>query len=257
MEQPSFKKQRLHLIDSLRGITIISMIGYHFAWDLVYLFLIPIPWLNALSGYLWQQSICWSFILISGFCWSFCKKPFKRGMIVFFFGAVITFITVTFLPEDAIIYGVLTFLGSAMILLAIIRPLICRIPPIPGCLCSFAIFLWIKKINWKFIGWGRFTVSLGDCLYRDNLTTYLGFPKPGFFSTDYFSLFPWIFLYLTGFFLYRIYKDYVMENERSLSFLYWQEPCLSFLGRHSLFIYLLHQPILYGIYLIWSTFLRG
>lgn len=256
-EQNSSGRQRLYFIDTIRGITIVSMICFHFAWDLVYLFGIPIPWLEKTPGYLWQQSICWSFILISGFCWSFCRKPLKRGIIVFLCGALITFITVTFLPEDRIVYGVLTFLGSAMILLAILKPVLERIPALPGVLVSFTVFIWIKKINWHRIGWGSLSMHLGDFLYKNLLTTYLGFPQPGFFSTDFFAVLPWIFLYLTGYFLYRLYDKRRTDDKNSFPFLYWQEPCFSFLGKRSLWIYMIHQPVLYGIYLIWSAFLGG
>ena len=49
--------------------------------------------------------------------------------------------------------------------------------------------------------------NLPGSLYRNHLTAYLGFPHDAFRSTDYFPLLPWIFLFLTGFFLYFIMKE--------------------------------------------------
>ena len=59
---------RRHGLDTLRGLTLISMIAYHACWDLVYLFGKDWSWYRSEGAYLWQQSICWTFILLSGYC---------------------------------------------------------------------------------------------------------------------------------------------------------------------------------------------
>ena len=61
---------RYYFLDRLRGITVVSMVAYHGIWDLVHIFHINISWFNDVIGYIWQQSICYTFILLSGFCWS-------------------------------------------------------------------------------------------------------------------------------------------------------------------------------------------
>ena len=72
--------------------------------------------------------------------------------------------------------------------------------------------------------------------------TFLGFPDPGFFSGDYFPLFPWIFLYLTGYFLYGMFVKFP-EVKKALA-IHLPVPFLETAGRHSLLLYLLHQPLL-------------
>ena len=59
---------RYALLDELRGLDLVSMMLYHGCWDLVNLFGIQADWYYSLPGHLWQQSICWVFILLSGFC---------------------------------------------------------------------------------------------------------------------------------------------------------------------------------------------
>jgi len=59
---------RCALLDELRGLDLISMMLYHGMWDLVYLFGVRAPWYGSWQGELWQQSIRWVFILLSGFC---------------------------------------------------------------------------------------------------------------------------------------------------------------------------------------------
>ena len=94
------------------------------------------------------------------------------------------------------------------------------------------------------------TAALPETLYRNLFTAYLGFPPPSFYSTDYFSLIPWAFLYLCGYELHRIAR----EKGVLASQVFKKEiRPLSFLGRNSLTIYLLHQPLLYGLVLLYSA----
>ena len=121
--------KRLHTIDSIRGITLISMILYHLCWDLVYIAGIRLDFYMSYKGFLWQQSICWSFILISGFCVAISNHPIKRGLIVSLCGLVITAATYIVVPEDIVIFGVLTFHGSAMIISGLLLPVLEKIHP--------------------------------------------------------------------------------------------------------------------------------
>ena len=66
-------------LDSLRGLTLFSMIAYHLCWDLVYLRGLPWAWYNGFWAYIWQQSICCTFILLSGYCCQASRHPIRRG----------------------------------------------------------------------------------------------------------------------------------------------------------------------------------
>ena len=237
------KIQRYRLLDSFRGITVISMIAYHLVWDLVYIFYLPWDWFYGYGSYVWQQSICWSFIALSGFCWSMGRRKLKRGLQVFVCGGVVSGVTLLFVPGQAVIFGVLTMLGSCMLLQAVTQPLWKRCNAYAGFFCALAAFLLTKNINDGFLGIGSLSlVRLPRWLYSGYVTAYLGFPQPSFFSTDYFSLFPWYFLFLTGYFLYRIVCRHDLlsrlPNPR-ISVLEW-------IGRHAIEIYMGHQPLVYG-----------
>ena len=77
------QSKRLALPDCIRGLTLISMIAYHGIWNLVWLYGMDWQWYRGLPGYIWQQSICWTFLLLSGFCWSMGRQPLRRGLTVF------------------------------------------------------------------------------------------------------------------------------------------------------------------------------
>lgn len=61
---------RLYGLDTLRGLTLVSMIAYHACWDLVWIAGMDWDWYRGQGAFFWQQSICWTFILLSGYCWS-------------------------------------------------------------------------------------------------------------------------------------------------------------------------------------------
>ena len=238
-------KTRLHFLDALRGLTLISMIGFHGMWNLVYLFGVEAPWYRGTPGYIWQQSICWTFILLSGFCWSFSRNHLKRGLLVFGGGALVSLVTCLLMPENRILFGVLTCIGSCMILMIPLEKLLKKLPSGLGLAGSFGMFFLLRNCYSGTLGFERLVIcDLPASFYRNHLTAYLGFPQPGFFSTDYFSLIPWMFLFVTGFFLQRVLAERKL-NEKL--FARGEVPVLNWIGRHSLIVYLLHQPILYGL----------
>lgn len=239
----SDKKIRYEFIDILRGITILSMILYHLFWDLVYIYNINIPWYKDTPGFVWQQSICIVFILLSGFCFSLSKSPLKRGIVVLFSGVLVTLATFVFAYDERIVFGILTLLGFCMIVMKPISKVLCKVNSILGFVLSLAMFLATYNINNGYLFGSFFSLKLPKTLYSGYAMTFLGFMDKDFVSSDYFSVFPWIFVFICGYFLFRIWKENkstLFENIKSV-------PIISFLGRHSLIIYLVHQAIIYGV----------
>ena len=272
---------RYQLLDTLRGFSLVSMILFHACWDLVYLFGYDWLWYKGTPGYLWQQSICWMFILISGFCMGLKQEgqalPFadkqgtaednsslqfagkqgvakenrslwrdcKRGLVVLVAGILITIATLLFSPQTKIIFGVLFFLGVSMILTAILRSAFRKIPPFIGMLCAGVLFFVLRNINDGNLGFeGIVLYPLPNFLYEQGLlATFFGFQDKNFFSTDYFSLIPWYFLFLVGYFLCRCF----FEKKSSATLPEFFKKGISvfeIIGQHSLPVYLLHQPVI-------------
>ena len=70
---------RYALLDELRGLDLVSMMLYHACWDMMFLFGIWMDWYAGMPGRLWQQTICWVFILLSGFCVQLGHHTLRRG----------------------------------------------------------------------------------------------------------------------------------------------------------------------------------
>lgn len=150
------------------------------------------------------------------------------------------------MPGSNIVFGILHFLGTGMILHGLSRKVLAKIPMAVGIPVSLILFLLTLGISEGFFGWpGVFTLEIPP-LPKNTLLYILGFDT-GHYSADHWPVMPWMFLFLTGTFLGRLFKD----DKVPRWFRSDPVPPLSFLGRHTLIIYLVHQPLIYGtLYLL-------
>ena len=233
---------RYALLDELRGLDLVSMMLYHACWDLVFLFDVNMRWYAGTPGRLWQQTICWVFILLSGFCAPFGRYMLRRGTVVFGAGAVVTLAMLVFMPEGRVIFGVLTFLGAAMLLTGVLEPLLKKVMPAVGLAVSAVLFAVCYPVGLGWVGLGGWKLMLPQSLYANYFTAFLGFYPDWFYSADYFGLLPWLFLFWAGYYLHKAVGRRRMEPLRRPVC-----PALGWMGRHSLLLYLLHQPVIYGV----------
>ncbi len=259
---PISPRKRLALPDEIRGITLINMIFYHFLWDLVFIAGIPISWYHGRGAYIWQQCICWTFIFLSGFCWSLGRHHTKRGLLVWLAGGLVTIVTLVFLPENKVVFGVLTLIGSCMLLMIPLNRILGKVSNLTG-LMLLTVLSGLLFLLFRPVGGGHLAnfagvlkgerlfhggPALPKGLYRGWFSAYLGFPPADFYSTDYFPLIPWFFLFTTGYLFHRLFAKLGclrMDFMRKPLF-----PIFAAVGRRSLLIYMLHQPLLYGITLL-------
>lgn len=61
--KPTSLRLRSGTPDTIRGLTLVSMMAYHACWDLVYLYRLDWGWYRSFWAGIWQQSICCTFIL--------------------------------------------------------------------------------------------------------------------------------------------------------------------------------------------------
>ncbi len=250
--------KRLWLVDFIRGINFVSMVLYHAMYDIVYIFdrAGNYAWYKSTPGVVWQQIIAWTFIFLSGFSFNLGKKHLKHGITVFFAGAVITLSTMLFMPSQTINYGVLTFMGLASLVMIPLSKLVEKVNPWIGAAVCFALFGITRYVPQEIIGFfGAFPRELPDSLYSVPGFAIVGLPTKSFRSADYFPLVPWFFLYAVGYFIAKP----ILKNAKIKEFLAKKTAhfktafsAFSFVGRHTLILYMLHQPIVYAI--LYATF---
>lgn len=234
---------RYNLIDALRGFSLINMVVFHFLYDIFMVYGVDPKWAFSPLVIAWERYICISFILISGVSLHFSKHAYRRGIIINLCGFLITVVTYFAMPSQAVWFGILNLIGCSMIICNALRKLLDKLDPYLGIGLSFFFFAIFYGVPERYIGFFNLKLfNLPGFLYQFRYLAFIGFPDKGFRSSDYFPIITWIFVYTAGYFLWRIIKRYKKED------VFRQRVyALDFLGRHSLIIYMLHQPVLMGI----------
>lgn len=236
-------ENRYCLIDVIRGAAIISMIVYHIFYDVFVVFGVDAEFYLLPPIILWERSICFTFIIVSGISLNFSRRPYRRGIIVNLCGFAVTAATVIFFPSQQVWFGVLNLIGCGMLIAAALRKLIDRIHPAAGMTLSMLAFALTFGVPGRYLGFFSIPfVSLPNALYFCKYLAFIGFPSDDFYSADYFPLIPWLFLFIFGCFLWR----YITLRGHDGVFRF-NIPAISLIGRHSLIIYLVHQPIIYAL----------
>ncbi len=158
-------------------------------------------------------------------------RTMKKGGLLLLLGGVITLWSFVFAPDQVIRFGVLSFIGTGMILL---WPLVARW----YLLAAFTLLILFIKQQW------------GSVWAHESLWAYiLGFYPYYWPSLDYFPLVPWLAsISLGGVLASFLFKD----GARRYPFFplpFFLKP-LIWVGQQALFIYLLHIPFL--VVIIWG-----
>lgn len=232
---------RYCFVDGIRGAAIINMVIFHFLYDVYIVYEKSPTWYSLPAIHIWQQMICWTFIFVSGLVWTWGKeKNIQRGLMFNLFGLLISLITLVIIPSEKILFGILNFMGCAILLILPLEKQLKKIPAAYGMAICFLLFLLCKQIQFGQIGIpGLLQIQVPNILYSIKILTPLGFPYEGFYSSDYFPIFPWIFLYLCGFYFNQIFMKHIPWQKSAQRKL----PCLSVLGSKTIWIYMLHQPL--------------
>lgn len=237
--------ERVGFLDEVRGFAILCMVVYHAAYDLVSLFHINIPvfyspWLNAV-----RDIFAGVFILISGMVSRFSRSNIRRGFWCLCLGLLLTAVTWLVLPAERIIFGILHLLGICMLLFGLLQKWMDRIPAGVGVGAFGLLFIAGYGLPHGYIGvLGVPLISLPASWYETDWLFWLGLHGESFFSSDYFPLIPWGLLFMAGTYI-GIYL-----RRKCLPTFFYRTHCrfLAACGRHTLWIYLIHQPVLLGIF---------
>ena len=240
------ENKRYYLLDSLRGISTVSMVAFHLCYDIFMMYGLNTSWYFYPMTAVWERSICVVFILVSGMCLNFSGNGIKRGVLLNLAGFAVTVVTVIVEPNQAVWFGVLNLIGCSMMIVFILSESLKRIKPLFGALISLLLYTVLYDVPRGYIGFfGLDIVKLPNFLYSSKYLAFLGFPSSVFFSTDYFPLIPWIFLFTAGFYLW----NFIAEKNLTKYFEF-KIPIFDKIGRYSLWIYLAHQPIIMGVLML-------
>lgn len=240
----SFKK-RVHLIDEIRGILIIYVVLYHLLYDISQIFWVGSidwmysPWMNIL-----RNTLTGLLIVIAGISCVYSRSNLKRGFKLLGIAMILTLITAIFIPTELIVFGILHFFGTSILIYFLFEKLLAKIPILIGVLGSIYLYFVTFHLYEGYLGiFAKIPVALPKQFMSFKIFYPIGFFVEGVYSADYYPLIPWIFLLFAGTFLGRYIKNGNLPNLVYVE----HSKKLSVVGRKTLFIYLIHQPLIYGI----------
>ena len=233
-------KGRVTFFDTIRGLSVVSMILFHFTYDLFFISHVKLTWFTPLVMQIWIPSISYPFIFIAGCMCAFSKNSFKRAG-VYGLVALAIFAATTFANIDTPInFGIFFCMASCTFVEALISRFAIRPKGYATAILFLLIFVVCIPISTGHIGVGNTIFSLPKELYQAPYLAWAGFPSPSFSSGDYYPLLPYLFLYLSGAAFNRQLKAKGYPNWMKTFSL----PPITGMGKHSLIVYILHQPIL-------------
>ena len=150
-----------------------------------------------------------------------------------------------FMRDEMIWFGILHFLAVSILLFAALRPLLSKVPPLAGIAVCAVLFLLTYHMSHELGSWfgikGLFTLPLPESLVDIPWLYPLGIGRGT--GADYFPLLPWFFCFLAG--------SFVGVWAKAGRFPGWmyksRAPWLSWIGKHTLIIYVVHQPVIYVV----------
>ena len=238
-DAPQKKIGRIDAIDVARGLALAAMAIYHFTWDLEFFGYVA-PGTTAVGGWrLFARCIASSFLFLVGVSLFLAHGRgirwqgfIRRFAMVAGAALAISLVTYIAVPGGFIFFGILhqialasllglAFLRLPAVLTLIIAALVIAAPP----------FLRSELFDHPFWWWAGLSATN---------------PR----SNDYVPLFPWFGAVLAGMAAAKLgVQAGLAQRLAGRTFGGWSGP-LIFAGRHSLAVYLIHQPILIaGIWL--------
>lgn len=241
-------QRRWRALDAARGLAVVAMILFHSIWDLSYFGYAPanLPWSAPMR--LFGHSIAFAFLFIAGVALTLAHRdqirwrPFwRRFAIVAGAAALVTIGTYVVFPSAYVFFGILHCIAAASLLALLFLP-----APWPFALVTAAFFLAGPEL-------------FASSAFNSNWLQWIGLSTSEPMTQDWRPLFPWAGALLLGVaagkLLLPIYGErsgaggegVLPQAPRPLA-TSAERGRLFFLGRHSLIIYLAHQPLLFALF---------
>lgn len=236
---------RLAALDLARGLAVIAMAIYHFSWDLSWFSLVDWP---VAQGFGWRSfaaMIAGSFLFLAGVSLDLAHHEgirwrafWRRLAVIVAAAAAVSLVTYFTFANNFVRFGILHCIAAASV---IALPFI-RLPvwaALAGALLLFTLPTWASSP-----------------VLDGQLWLWTGLGTPTFGSVDYVPIAPWAGVTLAGLALSKTFRRFrIWQAMSGVSFSGSAGRLTRWLGRHSLPVYLLHQPVLYG--LVWAAAAAG
>jgi uncharacterized membrane protein len=226
-------------------VAIVMMVIYHLVWDLYTYQIAPSIDLYGLFWRAFQTATASLFLLMVGVSLQLraerlrqrgeadhlWPRQLRRALIVLGASLLVTIVTALTVPDGVVVFGILHCIGVSILL----------------------AYPFLRLGVWNVVP-GLAVIALGQAVSNVIVPTpwlvWLGLRFPGFTTVDYFPLLPWFGVVLLGLALGSL--AYAGGRRPPLPDASDAPPVrlLGWLGRHSLIIYLVHQPIIVAVLIV-------
>jgi len=230
--------ERILWIDVARGISILAMITFHFAFDLMFFGLAKSDLIYQPDWRLFERIIASSFLYIAGLSlfithgstinW---KSFIRRYGATAFCAILVSLVTFILFKTDMIRFGILHAISvSGLIGLFLLKLNTASLTLLTVIIFAFNLLIQKPVEGNYFLQWLVYTTETPN-------------------SLDYRPIIPWIAPFILGMASYKPFQKWgILKASRSV--VHKELSILSWLGRNSLILYLLHQPILFAGFLL-------
>ena len=223
---------RIRGVDALRGSALCLMFVYHFAFDLRFYRVLSADFEHDPFWLAFRALIVTSFLLLVGVSLVLADRGgassshfWKRVAVIVACALAASIGSWLMFPQTFITFGILHCIALASILAwpCVRRPALAL--AIGAAVIAAAFAFTAPRFDSRAWSWIGFTTH-----------------KPA--TEDYVPLFPWAGVVFVGI---ALGHALIRTSFRALGPLSHSPRWLTFLGRHSLFVYMVHQPILLGV----------
>lgn len=232
---------RLAVLDLARGLAVVAMAVYHLSWDLSWFGFVDWPVAQGDRWRIFAACIAGSFLFLSGISLELAHhrgvrwRAFTRRLaVIILAAAAVSLVTAITFGDTYVRFGILHCIAVA----SVIALPFTRWPLAAA--AAAALFV-LTLPQWA-----------GSQGFDGQVWLWTGLGTPDHGSVDYVPLAPWAGMTLFGVAVSKLFRTARLWDR--LSALRARGPAgrfTRFIGRHSLPVYLLHQPALYG--LVWSA----
>ncbi|MDD4688700.1 MAG: heparan-alpha-glucosaminide N-acetyltransferase [Eubacteriales bacterium] len=211
-------KNRIWELDFVRGVAITFVVIFHTLYDMQYIYRYHLPF-----SWQWLTHLAGIFILIAGICAPFSRSNIKKGLILSGMAIAITIGTYIYDKYFFIQFGILHLLAF--------------------CMLTYPLFKRLSNLTLAIISVVVMTVGmfLNNSVCPFPHLYILGWADASYQSMDWFPIMPYVAYFTIGILISRC------VYERRETIFKGKQPLItkpfSFIGRYTLWVYLLQQPI--------------
>lgn len=234
---------RIGVFDAVRGLSVISMVLFHFCYDLRFIYGFDLGWFAPPIQDAWRASISWTFVFVAGCMFPLSRSNLRRGAQYAAVALAIFVVTSVASVDTPISFGII-YCMAACTLVTWALAAGGLVPRGPVAAAALAVaFVALLDLPRGSVGIGPVSVILPEGAYGTGWLSWLGLPGPAFSSGDYYPLLPYLMLYLAGVAMGSSWAERGYPGwARRL-----RVAPLNFVGRHALVVYVVHQPVLLAL----------